>query len=577
MSQWSKWLTGARARTGAIGLYVVCVAGLIMAYLSVSLAEVEYAAFMRAEPALEVGRPNAMRGLVLNAPLGRTIIRGELSLRLIDKDDKPLPDAPINPQAGVEIAHGQIAPSGYFHLRATVPDEVEPGSYRLRMHVKIPDGGGIVPADDPGEFADFMTDVPVEVLPRSIAADYWPEATERLPADKIGREDDANALKSSEGPIRIDLLPGDGQVARGLKSVVYLRTSLRETGEPVSARVNFEKVEGISQGEIPESVQTDEIGLARIEITATTDLVWTLAISKSKPSDEDDSSENKKSSAKLRITTVPSQVSLHMNGALAVPGRPVDGRVHSLFRDGGLMVDLYRADDWVDARAYGVGSNASGVRVDIPDADLSDERIDLYRVQVYRSIYGVGGAWDVEYLVGAPDDSLAAHQRAARALAAHLAAHTDDAYFDRLAASDLFKSRDNRRELRGWIDAMAEALPRRLDVQAALINSREPSRKALEARVDEIQAKLKILTAIALLIGLAGVGFLVLRGVGGYRAQNRMLQDVELEMEPDDPAEDDELSRTIGREDLVVGVLIFMVVATLALFTLGLLMLLSYF
>ncbi|AWV91086.1 hypothetical protein [Bradymonas sediminis] len=593
MTRWKHRLTGPLARNAAIALYVICVAGLIMAYMSVSLRKVDYAAYARAQPAAAPGAPVAMRGVVLDARLGVPLRRGEVQFDLVDAAAKATAeDAP----QGVAWARTSIQPNGFFHLSAPLPAGAEPGDYRLRMQTKIdPRATDAAP--------EFTTDAPFNVLPPPTNFDYWPAPTERREADK---NEASGGVKSSDGPIQIALWPADGEVARGLKSTVFVRTTRREDGAPVSAKLHISQIDGISEAAVPATIQTDSLGLAIVPVSAGTDLVWELsteapgrlgaedlaaprAPSPVESTGEDGAGASSQvSRARLVLSTVPSQVSLRMSEPLAVPGRSADGALHSLFRDGGVMVDLYQADRWVDAKVFGLGEKGGGIRVDIPKsratakAGAAGEKapLQLYRVQVYRSVYGVENAWDIDYLVGASGAQLDDYQQAARALAEYITAHVDDPYFDQILAGDAFESSTSKRELSGWIRAMTEVLPRHLDVPAPLINSREASIAKLDAETAEIQNKLRLLTIIALLIGMAVVGYLVLLGIGAYREQGRLLQDVDLEMD-EDPADDEggamALSRNIQRENLIFGALIFIVVGTLSLFVLGLLMVLSYF
>lgn len=584
MTGWKEKLSGPRARTVAIALYVVCVAGLIMVYLAVSLRHVDYAAYMRAQPEAAPGAPVAMRGLVLDAYRGVALRHGEVDFRLVPAtpEDASSEDAPVADQAGVDWASARIEPDGYFQLRSPLPEGIEAGEYRLVMRAQLDAQRAGSPAE-----ASFVTDAPFRVLEPRQAVDYWPEATSRRVIEK---HETPGGVQTSQGPIEIAVWPADGQVARGLQSRVYIRTTRRETGEPVKAKLWVEQTHGMSEAPAPATIQTDALGLASVPIHAVTDLVWALSTSAPEDPDEvndpgdaeaeDTNPPEDISRAKLILRTVPSQVSLRMTDPLAVAGRPAQGALDSLFQDGGVMVDLYQGARWVDARIFGVSREGGGVQVDIPKTDPV-RPLELYRVQVYRSVYGVENAWDLDYLVGAAGDTLADYQLAARALAEHLGAHTEDPYFAHILQRDAFALSASKRELRGWIWAMTEALPRHFDLAPALINSREASIEALDAEIEAVQQKLRVLIAIALLIGLAFVGYWVLLGVGSQREQKRMLQEIDLEIgdpalqaEPGDAVE---LARSVRRENMTLGVLVFVVVGTLALFALGLLMLLSYF
>jgi hypothetical protein len=553
-------------------LYVVCLVGLIVAFVSVSLLQVDHAAYIQASPTLEKGRPNAMRGVVLHAPTGQFVTRASIEVELADgvyEGEESLEKLALG--RAERVADGETERSGHMHLMAEVPEGWEPGDYALVMQA---DGQAV---------ENFRTGTPVAIAERSVDEAYWPERTDRLPKDDRSRKD---AVVESHGPVKIDLLPRDGRVSRGLKSELFLRTTDRETGEPISTQVDFSKVEGMRAEGLPDSVQTDQLGLARLEIVAMTDQTWFVHSSaaahlENHPDAKSayDGLKNRSNRGKLHITTVPTQVSLKMNDVLAVAGEPADGVVSSLFQSGGLMVDLYNGDDWVQAAAFGIRPDQSGIQVRVPSLERQGR---LYRVQVYKSFFDQGGAWDVEYLVAAEGRSLADYQQAAQALVAHIAEQTDDPYFDKLAASNTFEMATSEAELRRWIAAMLEAVPRHFDAPSVLINSQKTARDKLDAWKESVKADLIILTAIALLIGLAVLGYLVLLGIRSYRDQNRMLRDVEFEMSLDgEPGESSdeaslELDKSITEGNFVAGLQIFIVVATLVLFTLGILLLLSY-
>lgn len=549
-------------RRAAIALYVACLAALIMAFVAVSLLQVDHSAYIQASPTLEQGRPNAMRGFVLHAPTGRRLTDANIEALLTDQTDVDewTEDrlAAADPRI---IAQGKTEASGLIHLDA-----------QLDTDGKYGDASLVIVADGP-QVEKFAAGTTVQVTPRSAPKDYWPTRTERLPEDDQRRH--IETVAKSSGPIRIDLLPADGRVPRGLASSVFIRTTNRETGEPLEANLVFRKADGIREGNLPLRLQTDALGLARLDFTAVTDQTWELAARESgvMPPENEDPSDEQESRAKLHIKTVPTQVSLEMNDVLAVGGQPADGGVYSLFRSGGLMVDLYNADDWIDAAAFGIRPDQSGIRVEVPELD---EEAMLYRVQVYKSIYDPGGAWDIDYLVAADGTELSDYKEAAAQLARHLAEHHDDPYFDALANANTFEQTTSPARLRGWIEAMLEAVPRHFDAPNIAINSQKEARDELAAWKESVKDDLILLTALALLIGLAVMGYLVIRGIQSHKRQNQLLRDVELDIDADDASEPGALERSIAQADLATYLQIFIVGMTLVFFTLGILLLLSY-
>lgn len=613
-------------RNTAIALYILCVAGLIAAYLSVSLTRVKYAVFMRADATFYAAETATARGVVLDPWLGQPFRRGEVLLGLgarTMEDGAPAREPETRAETEADFlaqtpfvwARTRIEPGGYFQVSAALPAEVAPGKYDLRMRAHVWDERGGQRVEETFELV-----VPVTVSDAPRPHDAWPPPTRRLAPDP--KTAHRKPVELSEGPIEIDLLPADAQIPRGLSSVVYLRTRLRDSGAPVSTRVHFEEAKGMLERVQPANLQTaglqtDELGLARVELVAATDLLWTLRAGDAPgepsappqndapaPPENDAPTQPTPSRAKLRITTVPSQFSLQLNHVLALPDTAVDGRVASLYRDEGVMVDLYQHDAWHHADAFGLGPDISGIRVQIPPERLKTSEIDrktpqtgakneyetqyqqkpdvgddlaLYRVQVYRSVYGADRAWDVDHLVGAAGDSLQDYQRAAHALAAHLAAHTQDPYFGWLAEHDPFAQSTSKRALHTWLDAMLTALPRHLAAQPALIDTRHSGQRDLDVRIQKTQARLRTLTQVTLLIGLLIVVYFAMLGVAGYRRQQQLLRDVELEMALDAQGDMPTHAPQDRWERWVVGAQVLIALGTFILFGLGVLMLLSYF
>lgn len=612
MKTWRDRLRSRALRNAAIALYILCVAGLIAAYLSVSLSRVKYAVFMRADATIYADEVATARGVVLDPRLGQPFRRGEVLLGLgarTQADGAPArePDARAETEAAFLAdtphvwARARMEPGGYFQVSAALPASVTPGKYDLRMRAAVRDERGGQRVEE-----TFELTVPVTVSADARPDAPWPPATRRLAPDP--RTAHLEPVELSEGPIEIDILSADAEIPRGLPTVVYLRTRLRESGAPVSTRVYFDESKGMTAQALPADLQTDHLGLARLELTAATDLLWTLRAGDAaesapeKPAD-DAPAQPITSQAKLRITTAPSQFSLQLNHVLARPNTSVSGHVTSLYRHGGVMVDLYQHDAWLSADAFGLDLDVSAVPVQIPEnhsktdefstksaqnaqniesenqnqPDRAANGLQIYRVQVYRSVYGTRHAWDIDYLVGAPDDRLQDYQRAAHALAAHLAAHTQDPYFRWLAEQNPFAHSVSKRELYTWIDALLTALPRHFSLAPALIDTRLSGQHDLDARIQRTQARLRTLTQFTLLVGLLIVVYFAMVGMAGYRRQQRLLQDVELELALE--AHDDTAAHAPHDrwERWVVSVQVVIALATFFLFGLGVLMLLSYF
>ncbi|MFW5967542.1 MAG: hypothetical protein ACOCV2_08500 [Persicimonas sp.] len=572
-----------RVRRVAIGTYVTVLIAILGAFFYVSMLEVEHAAYVQGAPTVERGRPNAMRALVLHAPSGRKYTDADLDVDLLDTEFAGQETLDRHDEYdAVDLTEGEIEQSGYGHLSIEAPDDWEPGAYTLSMRA---DGEGI---------EDYLAAAPVMLEERSAAEAPWPEESERLPEED--QRSDRRAADDRSGPIRIDLLPVDGEVPRGLESGVYIRTTEADTGAPVASRVTFTERDGRIEGELPDQVRTDQFGLARLKIAPVTDQQWTLEArsidgalkedfaeqegeddGKDEDDEEaDDENDDGTSTADIDLTTVATQLSLQMHDVLAVGGESLEGGVESLSDSGGLFVELYNGDDWVDADAFGARADTSGVRVDVPELQ---EETPFYRAQVSQDMFGAGSAWDATYLVAADGTGLDDYREAARRVAEHVAEHTDDKYYARIAESDLIEKADSKTKLRRLTDAMLTRMPRHFEQPPILINSQSQAREALDEWKEDAKSDLMLMAAFALLIGLAVVGYAVVLGVQSYREQNRMLRDVDTELaiagaDADEPG--GELDEAISHGNVVAGLQIFIVVMTLVMFSLGILLLLSY-
>lgn len=562
-------------RRVAIAGYVAAMVGLIGAFFIISLFRVEHSTYLTAAPTLEKGRPNAARGVLFDTPTGQFVrdARIRLSLHeepwegpstaddLADRLAEAGPRRLYDHRPSQQVADARTQPTGLFHLQMTPSDTLEPGLWSL-----------IVEAEGPMVREAYRAGAAVEVMPASRSALTWPQQIHRLPEEERPRHEDA--VRTSEGPVVIDVLPRDGEVVRGLENIVYLRTYDRETGRPLSTTVEVEQVEGINQTELPATIETDQMGLAQVTWTPGTDQFWDLAV---RPADDQDAGA---STARLRITTAPAQFSLTLMNSIAVPGRPVEGYVKSLNRSGGMMVDLYDDEDWTLARAFGLGEGDSGLRFEMPDYEGMGK---LQRVQVYGGIYGTSRTWDSRYLWLASGRSRADLGTALDEVVAFHADHSDDPYFAFLAEHGVrAASLADATQLAGWLRASLDAIPRRFTPAHALINSEKEAYEALEAWKSDIKRRLKTLTALGLLIGLMVVMYAVVLGLRRDREHRQALREADLEMafeadfEGDATGWDEDPLLASRADDWVTWLQVAIVVTILGFFAAGILLLLSF-
>ncbi len=514
----------------AIGLYVLCIFALISGYFAVSTMDIQVSMYLQAPARLPLDRPTAARGLVMNAPTGRLFV-----------------DATTRFLLGEELI-GEAATASHGHLHATLePDGVSPGPTDLHIEVDHP------------QIEEFAVDTPVAVVeaPEPMG---WPQRTSR-------RTDDGHQADGEwEGKLRVEVVPTDGEVPRGLPTTLYLRLTDAESGAPVRGTIAIEKVEGMSEGELPSTVRTDRLGLARVPMTPVTSQRWTLS-AQARGEDGADLA----GTGTVDIHTVASQFSLRMQQSIAVPGQPVDGIVRSLHRSGGMLVDLYDGNHWVYADAFGIAPKEFGVRVIVPD----EPREELLRVQVYQDLFGAGKAWDSRWLVRGESASPDACPGALKTVLTALAEHDEPSrrWASNILESGLLDDPTRTARCDRWLEAALLAVPHHFEPSPLLVNTQADDREELDTWRQRVQGRLMVATGGVLFVGFAFVLLLVMQGMQRSRRHADALMEVELETIEDG----EELSHQgfdVGKALVVMQVVI--IVATLFTFGASILMLLSF-
>jgi len=470
----------------------------------------------------------------MNAPTGRLFVGAHMRFAV----------------DGARVGEGQTERHGYAHVDLQ-PTRAMVGEHDLHITFTPPDA-------DP-----FEVDAPVDVRPADDGRFEWPEATSRL---EEGEDGPSVSDDEWSGALRVDVIPPDGELVRGLPNVVYLLLTDAKTHAPVEGTIAFAKIEGVLDSKLPAEVRTDALGLARLTVTPVGAQTWTVQAT----ADGDDPATGE---GPVRLTTVPAQFSLRMQSRLAIPGENVEGIVESLHRSGGMLVDLYDPDDWIGATAYGLSAGPSGLRLHIPRTPATK----LYRVQVYQDLYDPQNAWDVAYLVRSDGAGTAA---CTKALDWVVARHAEQPGSFGQYASTLDRDRLGPAHLPGsrcgkWLDAMLLAIPRHFDPPPMMVNSQKADREALEAWRADVQDELIGVTALVLFIGFAVVLLFVLRGVQRSRDHARMLREVDLEL-ADDDAEEPEPPGRFDVEKILVATRATIIVLSLLTFCLALLMILSW-
>lgn len=562
----------ASLRWTVIGLYVLSLGLTIGVYIGVSVLDVPTAAYFRGSANLEKGRPNAVRGVVLNARTGKFRRDVEVDFHLQSRGGDTSSEGSESSQkvAGKQIGEGRPGLGGIVHAKLEVPEEIETGAHELVVQA---DGSRMDP---------FRATTSVRVKSGG-DGDLWLSSESRFTDPERQEEWSAGPVVEQNGELAVDVLPPDGEVPRGLPTTMHLVTYDAETGEPVSAEVRFETIEGLGQWgqevDMPESIETDEMGLASVSLEAAGGQKWSLAASElDAPGDE----EPREGTAKLQIHTVASQISLSLERPYVGRDRRVRGRVDTLFQGGELLVDVYRGPEWLTATGLGLKARKGDFEFDAQTVQA--EGGWLYRLQMSRDFYSAGNAWDVAHLVALETASKQGIREAVGRTVSLVAEERDDAsYFDYVASEERVEDvTAGKDELEDWLSAYLRAIPRHFARGETLFNSQEADRDELEAWKDEVQSDLMVVIIAALVGGFAVLLYVIVAGIRRNRRHDRRLREVDDELAADDEESDSadlepDVSSTgplSGR--LQAGLLGVVAVATLVMFALGLILLLSY-
>ncbi len=584
-------------------LYVACLVGLIVIYLTVASMQVRVSSYVLGRTTWTAGAQNAVRGTLMDPLSGRRWHDASgIELRLLTPDEAATtPNASPEP-AGALLARPKLEGAALFH--AEVVPEVPPGSYVLSLRAIAGPSGDLFEARSPV----------------TVAAPAGPGGARPWPAQISRREEshakDALGVLSSKGPVRLDVMPRRPELPRGLHGEVYLRATDRATGAPLECDVDFDEVTGLSNGAgPPRRVRTNALGLARVRWRPALAYTWELSTACTPPGAEDAAPEGAapedaapsvapsgapvdsqvdasaapepkkppRSTSTIHIATVASQTSLM---ATVSPTRVLEGGLESLRDDGGFFVDLYVEGRWAKASAFGLSPGGSGWSVPAPQVD----GVTVARLQTSLDLFFVGNAWDVRHVIvrdvsTSEDDAReeAWELLVARHAATAAAAPESDSNTERLRYWEHLRS-DAGRALWGSLDARARragvaallaAIPTRYDAPEALINSQRDDAAAMAEWRDEAREQLILVIALAMLLGVLALGAIVARGIADARVRQALLEQIDLEL--DDDGDDLAELHLVGRRAQVSSAIQgFVVFGTIVLFALSLLMLLRF-
>ncbi len=525
----------------AIVLYVLCIIGVISAYIAISTVETRQALYFQGDSVLQAGETNVVRGAFVDARIGQFAHSSDFVFTLVQ------PDA--GDADGTLVGQGKSGAGGFAHIGLDIPADQAPGMYDLVLKATSPELGA------------YEARQSVEVASARAIPQKWPVRTERADVQQLAKKQSEKTQKPVEDGVLIDVLPGDHEVVRGLPNTVYLRTRDAKTNRPVSANLTVLSSKGYLDGKLPTALKTDRLGLVELSLTPITDQIWQM---------EAETVDGVKSEAEVRLTTVAAQFAVQVKQPVVVSGKAIDGAVYSLFETGAFFFDLYQQDRRVAASALGLQRGGSGFFVEMPQAAAGVESADIYRLQVYGDFYNPANAWDSVYVVRVDDSSAEALRGAALHTLRLIAENTasTDAYYSEILADNILESASTS-ELNRWLPALLLAIPRQFEVSPTLFNTQHADRAELELWKASVKSDLKILVGFVLLIGIVALFYFTFMGIKQVRARSQRIYDLDV----DDASDGLETTRMSDWSVVFQGGLLLL---SIVLFAIGVWLLMGY-
>ncbi|RAL23902.1 hypothetical protein DL240_07075 [Lujinxingia litoralis] len=538
----------------AIGLYVLIMISLITASVAIGNRDVRSALYLTGSSTWQPHQPQALRALFFDAAVGTNLAPDHFEVHW------NTPNAP-------PLAKGEAGPGYFIHLNIPPIDRLAPEQHDSEQHEVC----ALAKRDT---FPDMRACWEVDLLPPAETLD---EALNRAIGTTTSRDPNQHTrhpVLQDDNPaseLVLQLGPADGELVRSLPDRIWLRVLERSSGAPVQARIELTRVRGLAQGPLTTSLTTDPLGLASLDLTVLTELELTARLYHLDEELSPEASPREPATFTLRLTTVPAQLSLALPKPYIVAGEPLEGLVHTIRPGAPFMADLFEGTSMIAANAYGTSQSRGGFSLPTPPTDQIGP---LARVQVYSSFFNPGDAWDVAHVLVLDDNSSQTLFRTTLALLQHLQELEPNAHWAPLIArlqEPSYRKFQSLDRLRPLLTYALSRLPRDFYAPQPLLNTRQQDRQALQLWKDELQQDLYRMMLLVFGLGLLIVCYFVLLGVRRHRHESRLLAEVELELEG--PIH---TNRAAKLEDLVTMIQVIIVLATAALFGLGIILVVSY-
>ncbi|GEM_PF-5175543 len=351
-----------------------------------------------------------------------------------------------------------------------------------------------------------------------------------------------NVIPIWEGEDTIEVIPGSGEISRGLSNRVYFITKRKGVPTPMTFRVLSH--EG-NADKIPETITSNAFGLASIAIRPVTSLRFELQ-----------SEGEHTGKGKINLFAIATQFAFELQEPFVRYGQRIQARVESVRQSGTILVDAYQQDRWVSAEVFGLDKKGSHFNI------KAAAQGQLMQVQVYNNFYRVGSSWSSQWVaIGEKNEESCS---VFRKLSAHLKDVPETQWSTQVAEKDIFQTATHR-QCENLLSALLASIPISFVNSTTILNSREHDLKTLNSWKEDKKSMLLWITALLFGGGFCVLLWLVLNGVKKQRTFDSLLQEDEEAMMPKDRF-----------ETLLITLRVVIILSALATFIASILMVMSF-
>ncbi len=459
----------------SIGLYLLCVIGLIGSYFAISNRQIRHAVYAQASPYWTLGESNYFRAAFLNVITGKTYNKGRATLTV--GDAKTVEE----PKFG--YVSFQIQPKSQTDS-ATLDFDVDGENLNIKFPIQLKTSE---------EFS-------------------LPKATLRRTKEDRKRK----VISEWSGEDTIEIIPQSAEVVRGLPNDIYFIT--RRTGKPTSMTFKVLSHEGVVD-KVPKLLKSNIFGVGKFSITPITSLRLEL---------ESVGTETTKthkqvthSKGKINLFAIAAQFNFETRTPYVPYDDVIQGRVESVRQSGSILVDGHEKDRWVSGGVFGLNKQGGGFEI------KSAKQGNLMQVQVYHNFYIPGTSWASRWVAIGESKYEDDYCHVFKALAHNPRTKplSEFKWVKQILSLPAFE-KITQRECRFLLRAYLNTLPNSFVNSHTIVNSREKDLKKLNDWKEDKKEQLKWMTGIVLTGGFLCILWLVLVGIKKQKGFQRELENI---------------------------------------------------